>query len=212
MKAVHEWAGRLVRHCGELVRLGLDPRAWLGRQGSPRQALTRRRSPVQIWAGPPPSNLIRGGLRSPPSLHRNLLLFSLILIGLGLASGYYLVIFFGILMLFPALSAPSRPPPRPSPGGTPVKQEPRRIIPPSPSNPPQQASSPSPPSEPMATAPAAQQSQMYTPILFPTSMFPSLSSYSTPPPPAKATGAKHDERDELVETGAILVILKLLLG
>jgi hypothetical protein len=53
---------------------------------------------------------------------------------------------------------------------------------------------------------------MYTPILFPTSMFPSLSSYSTPPPQAKATGAKHEERDELIETGAILVMLKFLLG
>ncbi len=35
--AQSDWAGRL---------------AWLGRQDLSRQALTRRRSPVQIWAGP----------------------------------------------------------------------------------------------------------------------------------------------------------------
>ena len=57
-------AGRLVRHMrGTWVPKGLNPLAWSGRQGSPRQALTRRRSPVQIWAGPStsfPGGSVRG--------------------------------------------------------------------------------------------------------------------------------------------------------
>jgi hypothetical protein len=53
----------------------------------------------------------------------------------------------------------------------------------------------------------------YGSALFPTSLFPSLSSYVSPPPkPTEAAANKPAERDELIELGAILFLLKLALG
>lgn len=55
--------------------------------------------------------------------------------------------------------------------------------------------------------------QPYSPALFPNSIFPSLSSYvNVPPQQAEAAAKKPSERDELIETGAMLALMKLLLG
>jgi hypothetical protein len=53
----------------------------------------------------------------------------------------------------------------------------------------------------------------YGSALFPTSLFPSLSSYVSPPQKQpEAAANKPAERDELIEVGAILFLLKLALG
>jgi hypothetical protein len=53
----------------------------------------------------------------------------------------------------------------------------------------------------------------YEPSLFPTSMFPSLSPMTPPPsPPKEATHGKAEERDEVLETGTMLALLKIILG
>jgi hypothetical protein len=152
-------------------------------------------------------------------LNRNLLLFSLFLIILGLGFGIYLVSLFGVLMLIPALTAKSRPPPRPV---TPSpRQESRRIIPlarPEPSPAPQGMSSPpgveaQPKPMVMTSSPQPSAYQNYSPAIFPNSMFSYLSpSPNVPTHPPETQAKKPSEKDELIETGAMLAILKLLLG
>ena len=122
----------------------------------------------------------------------------------------YLLSFFGLLMLIPALMAPSRPPP--TRGSEPAKQEPWRITPkPQPS-----AATPQPHPTPQANVvevPSPQPSQYasYSPALFPNSMFPPL-SFSGSVLPKPDAPAKPSERDEVVETGAMLALLRLVFG
>jgi hypothetical protein len=146
-------------------------------------------------------------------LNRNLLLFALFLIVLGVGFGIYLVSLFGLLMLIPALMATSRPPPRPV--SAPSRQASRRIIPPP--MPQQMATLPNAETPPLTTmmVPTPQPSayQSFSPALFPNSMFSYLTPPSTTPPkPIEAPAKNQSERDELIETGAMLAVLKFLLG
>ena len=137
------------------------------------------------------------------------MVFALLLVLLGIGSGFYLLSFFGLLLLVPSLISSSRPPTRPAPA--PPKQEVRRISPP-PVQQPQatvQASQPTTMAAPMPSP----QSPTYSMALFPTSMFPPISQLGTIPQPTKETAQrKPEERDELLEVGAVLALLRLALG
>jgi hypothetical protein len=156
---------------------------------------------------------------SPSSLNRKLFYFSIVLILVGLFFGIYLVAFFGFLLLLPALLATSRPPVRPSPA--PAKQAPRRIIPAVEKKPAAVVSQAQPMPMPMATPTAAAVTspsttpQSYSSALFPAPLMPSLSLMGMggmPQMAKESPAAKQEGRDELVEVGAILVLLKLFLG
>jgi hypothetical protein len=147
-------------------------------------------------------------------LNRNLLVVALFLVLLGLGSNTYLVSFFGLLLLIPALLSSPRPRQRPVPSA--VYQRPRRIAPQQ--MPPPRVSPPSPQPQPQpqatATPPAAPtQTPAYSPALLPNSMFPPIfPSVYIPKPTSGASAEKAAERDELVEAGAILALLRLFLG
>ncbi|MDG6898575.1 MAG: hypothetical protein JRN24_02440 [Nitrososphaerota archaeon] len=140
-------------------------------------------------------------------MNKNLVIFGAFLIVLGAGVGYYLISLFGLLILIPAVIAPSRPVSRLP---TSAKEEPKRIAP-KPQPMPTQVRSPPPTMVESQTPPGAYVS--YSPALFPNSMFPSLSlSAAAEPQPASAATAKTAERDELIETGAMLALLRLLVG
>jgi hypothetical protein len=150
-------------------------------------------------------------------MNRNLLLFALFLAVLGIGFDFYLLTFFGLLLLIPAALIPSKPPARTP---QPPKQVARRTGPPQSSQSMAKEQAPQPmsqyvPQSMAAMAPAQYSSsyQSYSPALFPNSMFPSLSmSGSATPQPQGEPAKKQPERDQLVEAGAILAILKLMLG
>jgi len=149
-------------------------------------------------------------------MNRNLVIFSLFLVLIGVAFDLYLVAFFGLLILLPAFFASSKPSAR-TPGApqTPQpKQAPRRIIPRAAAKPePAPTSTAQPMAAPEYSAPTYHPS--YTPALFPSPMLPTLSQMpttSTPVPKAASETKQGVERDELVEAGAILAVLKLLFG
>ena len=163
-------------------------------------------------------------------MNRNLFVFSLFIIAAGLAFGLYIITFFGLLLLIPALAAPTRPPARNAPP-KPTQSQPQpwgRVIPrrspPSPPPPPtpSQGTGPvAPPAPPMASmvtsysaAPASSaQPVSYSPALFPSPLLPSMSTMGSAPPPAKSQQeSRHDGRDELVEVGALVAILKIIFG
>jgi hypothetical protein len=156
-------------------------------------------------------------------MNRNLLLFALFLAVLGVVFGFYLITFFGLLLLIPAALIPSRAPARTP---QPPKQAARRTPPPQglqsmakeqapqsmSSQPVSQSMSPQPMAA-MSSVPYSSSYQSYSPALFPSSMFPSLSmSGSAQPQPQGELAKKQAERDELVEVGAMLALLKLLLS
>jgi len=158
-------------------------------------------------------------------MNRSLLIFSLLVIFAGLALGLYIISFFGLLLLLPALATPSRPAQKPPP--QPAQQPlPRRVTPRStPPSPPPPA--PTPMAEPVSPPPASMGSMVtsysasstspaqqasYSPALFPGPLLPSMSVVGSAPQPAKPHEARHEERDELVEVGAVLAILKLVFG
>jgi hypothetical protein len=144
-------------------------------------------------------------------VNRNLFYFSVILILAGLFFGIYLIAFVGFLLLLPALLATPRPPAQPSP--TPAKEAPRRIIPPTEKKPEAAPLGQSMPTT--APPPVVMMPQSYSPALFPTPLMPSLSQmgmgYATQmakeTPPTRPEG-----RDELVEVGTLLALLKLAFG
>jgi hypothetical protein len=154
-------------------------------------------------------------------LNRNLLVFSLLLIFAGAGTGFYLIALFGLLLLIPALMSPTRVPTRPTPAPTPTKYQPRRIMPPPVKQPEPAMQAPSassmavPAPAQMAAymaAPSSESSGMsYTPPLFPTSLFPSLSGMSgaQPPTPRGPEHPKPRGEDDLLEVGALLVLLRL---
>jgi len=75
-------------------------------------------------------------------------------------------------------------------------------------------SAPAPPTQPAQTYYSGTLS--YTPALFPAPMLPSLSTMGTPSMPAAPKESlrerREEGRDELVEVGTILALLKLVLG
>lgn len=158
-------------------------------------------------------------------MNRNLLLFAVFLAVLGIVFDFYLLTFFGLLLIIPAAMIPSKPPTQTS---QPTSQQPRRTSSPrsATSMTREEAPHPSPQSmaqsvpqytpQPMAPtqpAPYLGSYQSYSPSLFPTSIFPSLSiSGMAAPQPQGEPAKKQSERDELVEVGAMLALLKLLLG
>lgn len=140
-------------------------------------------------------------------MNKSLVYFSVLMILLGVGSGFYLLSLLGGIALIPALLSPTRPPVRRAPEQP--RQEPRRIIPP-PFQPPR-------PSEPVANpvsyvASPAPSQPTYPAALFPTAMFPSLSTMGSTPQAKETAPAKQEGRDELVEVGAILALLKLAFG
>jgi len=151
---------------------------------------------------------MKASAKPPRILNRNLVYFSVLLILLGIGSEVYVLSLLGLLLLIPALLSPARPPVRRTPA---PRQEARRIVPQQP--PRVSTQTPSPPHTiEIAPTPPVQQ-QTYTPALFPMPMFPSLSQMgSTPQPVKEPAQAKQEARDELVEVGTILALLKLAFG
>lgn len=157
--------------------------------------------------------------------NRGLVIFSLILIGLGALYGFYPLSIIGFLFLIPAFLVPSRPPP---PRPQPKPEETRRVTPPSRRVEPArvQAQLPTPPMR--MTQPAEQVRPVQpmqpmgspletrlepSPALFPTTMFPSASSYMlTPATPVEARQEKPESRDELIEFAVLLAVLRLFSG
>lgn len=139
-------------------------------------------------------------------MNRNLVYFGVFLVLLGIGFDFYPISFLGLILLIPALLSPSRPPMTRVPEAP--KQEPKRIIP---------AAQPQPPAsgaEPKSyfTPPPPTQTQTYAPALFPMPMFPSLSQMGTVARPVEPVPQKQGERDELIEVGAMLALMKLALG
>jgi len=142
-------------------------------------------------------------------MNRGLLIFALLLVFLGIGFGLYLLSFFGLLLLIPALLSTPRPSAPPAP--TQAKQETRRIAPPAAKRP----ETVSPAASPMAITPTSvpAQPQSYAPALFPAPMFPSLSQAAIQPQPrGMPASEKPEAQDELLEAGAILLLLKLISG
>ena len=145
---------------------------------------------------------------------RGLLYFSVLLILLGAYGGAYPVSIVGVLLLIPALAAPSRRPSAEKKPPPPPLQQYRRVIPrtaPVPMDS-QAAVSATPHAEPPALAPFEHQ-ETYTGALFPTSIFPTLSlspvSQQAAEDPRKAV---QGQKDEVLEVGTIVAIMKLILG
>jgi Na+-transporting methylmalonyl-CoA/oxaloacetate decarboxylase gamma subunit len=145
-------------------------------------------------------------------VNRNLAGLALLLILLGIGVGLYLLAFIGLLILIPALLAPSKVPSRPVP--IPAKQETRRIAPPLLQKQPESNIKVSQQQGAMVVpVQSSTSTPTYSPALFPTSIFPSMSQvtkYGQPPTPTNPP--KSEERDELLEIGAILAILKIAFG
>ncbi|MDG6902282.1 MAG: hypothetical protein JRM80_10035 [Nitrososphaerota archaeon] len=132
------------------------------------------------------------------------------MIVLGVGFNFYLLSLFGVFMLIPAVTSRSRQAPKPS---GPTRQEPVRVSP-----------KPQPPETPPVSQPMPKQSVpvpispqpasdiSYSPSLFPKSMFPPMSLMGDLPQPPTGAEAKQSGRDEVVETGAMLALLRLILG
>ena len=213
--------GREARCCGELglihnrniLRFDQPPSTLLL---GPLNVRWHRNRGGRLLSGSPPSIL---NTKPPASiqlgLNRNLLVFSLFMIVVGVFFGFYLVSFLGLLVLIPALVASSNPPPRPQPSS--AKQPPRRVTPPQATD---AKAEVAPPVQSMsgqmsiAAIPPPTQPQTYSPALFPSSFMPTLSQMGTYPQMTREPQGpkKQEERDELVEVGSILVLLKLVFG
>jgi hypothetical protein len=154
-------------------------------------------------------------------MNRNLFVFSLLLVFAGVGLDFYFISFIGLLLMIPSLLVSSRPPVRTAPQPSQTQQMPWRISPPAhvqqePKAPtvetkvevPMPAPMPAVPPSPMASSVAT-----YSPPLFPMPIIPALSPVGYIPGQPKGTSSqKQGEGDELVEVGAILVLLKLALG
>jgi hypothetical protein len=140
-------------------------------------------------------------------MNRNFLIFGAFLILLGFGTGYYFLAFFGFLLLVGAFrSGASRPAPRLP---TPPREERRRIIPP----PPKTEEHPhSTPAVASLVPPSSPPTPNYTPSLFPNSMFPAMAGPSPQVHTSDKASANQGSRDELVEVGSILALLRLALG
>ena len=143
-------------------------------------------------------------------MNRNLLVFSLLLFLLGIGLGAYILSFLGLLLLIPSLFSSARPPVQRAPPQP--TQQPKRVAPRAPPQTP--ATAPHHPQETyLAGLESPPQQQAYSSAVFPTVMLPSLFPMAAPAQPVREMArGKMEERDELVEVGAILAMLKLVFG
>jgi hypothetical protein len=151
-------------------------------------------------------------------LNKSLIAFAVILIVGGIYVGIGLIVLLGVILLIPGLlttpKQPSKvpvskaPPPRrtsPPPAAQPAKMEYSQAGPMQPQAP---ASAPTtmyvPSVSPMSSGP------IYSPALFPTSMFPSLSVPTTYRPQIlEHKEGRTSETDELLEFGLLIAVLRL---
>lgn len=150
-------------------------------------------------------------------MNRNLVYVSVFLVLIGIGFGIYLLSFLGVLLLIPALLAPTNLPKPKTPAPAHSQPPPRRIIPPTPPHP----AAPTPEPQSMATPStyAPMTASMYTPMqyqgfsgpLFPAPMFPALSQMGAPPPPTQPP-VSNQGKEDLLEVLALLAVLRLLSG
>lgn len=148
---------------------------------------------------------------SSTTMNRGLAVFAFFLIVLGAGSGFYPVSVLGVLLLIPAFLAPTRRPlPRPQ-TSTPERRRtapaPSAILAGTTPQPKQEI-----PRVQMPPAPTEAQRAATIPALFPTAIFPSMfpgvpTQQAREPKPA---GEKPESRDELLELGALVAILRLI--
>jgi hypothetical protein len=156
-------------------------------------------------------------------MNRSLLVFSIILILLGIGFDY-LISLFGLFLLFPALLSSPRPRPQGTPTGS-GQQAPRPgpAMDTTPAMDTVLETAPawgavSTPVAPVAVAPASTlppppSQPSFSAPLFPTSIFPTLSQQM---PAAQALKEPRSEppasRDEVLELGGLLALVKLIFG
>jgi len=161
--------------------------------------------------------------------NRELLVISVLLILFGVGSGLPILFILGFFLLFPALLLSSKPiPPKPPIGAS--QQPPKRSSPPSPkllqaqAQTPAMESGPTPLAASYASYASVQTPQIsYSPSLFPSNIFPSILQATTP----MSSGAPQsgevsqvtmreretrEPREDLLEIGAILLLVKLVSG
>jgi len=165
--------------------------------------------------------------------NRSLLIFGLLMLLLAVATGVSIIALVGVFLLLTSFVLPSSPPPT-VPNRPVGKPAPRRISPkpaeqPVPASPQTSAtqmgmtssSAPhsvaAPATPPPVAGPQMQPSlptqPTFTPPLFPTSMFPSSSMYQQPPQaPGENRPGRHESKDEVLELGALVALLKLVFG
>jgi hypothetical protein len=146
--------------------------------------------------------------------NRNLLVFSILLIVAGISFGIYLVSVLGFFLLFPALLTTPKPRQYRTPPSR-TQEQPRRIAPRPPSVMeilPQPQTPAAAVTVPLTPTPVVSQTP-YTPALFPKSIFPTLSLM--PPTGQQVQPSKEQApapRDELLEVGTLVAVLKLFFG
>jgi hypothetical protein len=144
-------------------------------------------------------------------MNRGLLIFAILLILTGAFLNEYFISIFGFFLLFPAILSSRRP----RQSRPPVSKEPqsRRVIPKPPP-----VYEPQPPVQtPVLTPPPPAQVKQpqptYSAALFPNVMFPSLSTaLPSIQRPKESAEQSSTQRDELLEVGALLTLLRLVLG
>lgn|GEM_PF-606764 len=161
-------------------------------------------------------------------MNRSLLVFSILLILLGLSFSVYIISILGFFLLFPALLSSPRPRPQGAPTGSGQQApEPAPVMETAPEPAPVMETisehapvwgtlstptasrtvaptsmPPLPPSQPLFSAP-----------LFPTSIFPSASQQMPTAQALKETKSEAPApRDEVLELGALLALMKLIFG
>jgi len=153
-------------------------------------------------------------------LNKSLLVFAIILIFGGIFLGIDLIVLLGVVVLIPALLTTPKEPSK-VPVSKPQAPAPRRITPPPASQPAKtehsepggmqpQAPLPMPSTMYAPSAGSMSSGVIYSPALFPTSMFPSISAPPTyrPQLPEHREG-RASETDELFEFGLLIAVLRL---
>lgn len=155
-------------------------------------------------------------------MNRSLLVFSILLILVGISLGAFIVAALGFFLLLPALFSTPRPRPQGTPTGS-GQQAPE----PAPGRAPVIETSPEPapfmesvtrPVAPRTFAPASMaplppSQPSFSAPLFPTSIFPSTSQQlPTGQALKEARSEAPDSRDEVLELGALLALMKLVFG
>jgi len=156
-------------------------------------------------------------------MNRGLLILSILLILLGIGFGYFISML-GFFLLFPALLSSPRPRPQGTPTGS-GEQAPEQapVMEPAPDMEAGLEAAPAwgttsravtpGPVAPVSMPPLAPSQPSFSAPLFPTSIFPSL-SLQVPAGQAlrEAKSEPPTPRDEVLELGALLALVKLVLG